>query len=74
MSDRIDERTFPERMHLLTPRGLGRALDTIAAKQHTTRSEVIRRTLLREVESNGVQLAVAERVFRHEAHFRRRRA
>jgi len=55
--DRTDERAFPERLHSRVPEGLGRALDAIAARQHTTKSEVVRRTLLRELEANGLQLA-----------------
>jgi metal-responsive CopG/Arc/MetJ family transcriptional regulator len=47
---------FPERLNLQAPRGLGRALDEIAAKQHSTRSEVVRRVLLRELEANGLHL------------------
>jgi predicted transcriptional regulator len=48
---------FPERLSLQAPRGLGRALDELAGRQHSTRSEVVRRTLLREVEAAGLKLA-----------------
>jgi predicted transcriptional regulator len=53
------ETRFPEVLRLVAPRGINAALDELAAKQHTTRSEVVRRALLREVEANGVQLEPA---------------
>jgi hypothetical protein len=53
---------YPEVLRLVAPRGTNAALDALAAKQHTTRSEVVRRVLYREVESNGLQLAQPERV------------
>ena len=56
MQDRADELTFPERLGLRLPRGLGDALAEVAARQHTTRSEVIRQTLIREVEAHGLTL------------------
>jgi predicted transcriptional regulator len=52
---------FPERLYLQAPRGLNRALDELAWKQRTTRAEVVRRALMREVESNGVPLDEPER-------------
>jgi hypothetical protein len=54
--------SFPERLEVLGPRGLVRALAVLADRQHTTRSEVVRRALLREIEVNGVQLATARQV------------
>jgi metal-responsive CopG/Arc/MetJ family transcriptional regulator len=54
--------TFPERLFLQGPRGLNRALDELAARQRTTRSELVRRALMREVENAGVSLPEPERV------------
>jgi hypothetical protein len=52
---------FPERLYLQALRGLNRALDTLASRQRTTRAEVVRRALMREVESNGVPIGEPER-------------
>ena len=52
---------FPGRLLVQTPVGLNQALDELAAKQHTTRSEVVRRALMREVEVNGVSFGEPER-------------
>jgi hypothetical protein len=38
------------------PSGLNRALDELAARQRTTRSELVRRVLIREAEAAGVKL------------------
>jgi hypothetical protein len=47
---------YPEVLRLVAPLGTNAALDALAAKQHTSRSEVVRRVLWREVERNGLQL------------------
>ena len=59
--EKSTDRPFPERFNMKMPAGLGRALGELATRQHTTRSEFVRRALIREVESNGVQLAEPER-------------
>ena len=47
---------FPEVVHVQAPSGLNRALDELAARQRTTRSELVRRVLIREAEAAGVKL------------------
>ncbi|MGC1180553.1 MAG: ribbon-helix-helix protein, CopG family [Methyloceanibacter sp.] len=59
MTEKSNGRVFPERFNLKVPQGFSRALAELADKQHTTRSEVVRQALLREVEANGLQLAPA---------------
>ena len=49
------ESIFPERLYLRVPEGLGRALDRAARQNHTTRSELVRQTLFRELSSRGVE-------------------
>ena len=56
---------FPEILHVQAPRGLNQALDRLANQQHMTRSELIRRALLREVAAAGVSLGGSERVVSH---------
>jgi hypothetical protein len=60
MREKSTDRPFPERFNMKMPAGLGPALGELATRQHTTRSELVRRALMREVESNGVQLAEPE--------------
>ena len=52
-----DDRVFPERLHLVAPRGISAALDELASRQHRTKSEIVRQVILRELEANGLQLA-----------------
>ena len=47
---------FPERLYLEGPRGLNRALDELDSKQRTTRSELIRCSLMRQILDAGVLL------------------
>jgi hypothetical protein len=47
---------FPDRLNLKLPVGLAHALGELAARQRTTMSDVLRQTLIREVESAGVSL------------------
>jgi predicted transcriptional regulator len=47
---------FREIVHVQAPRGMNHALDQLANQRHMTRSEFIRRTLLREVEASGTSL------------------
>jgi hypothetical protein len=51
---------FPDRFNLKLPAGLAHALGELAARQRTTMSEVVRQTLIREVESAGVSLGEPE--------------
>jgi hypothetical protein len=55
---------YPERLFLQTPAGFSRALNEVAARRHQTRSELIRRALLKEIERAGVSLK-SEQVARH---------
>jgi hypothetical protein len=46
---------LPEILRVLLPAGTNRVLDTLAAKEHTTRAEWVRRNLvLPTVKANGV--------------------
>jgi hypothetical protein len=63
--DRNNSGRFPEVVYVQAPAGLNRALDQVAAKQHTTRSELVRRTLMREVATAGVALDEPSRVASH---------
>jgi hypothetical protein len=56
---------FPERLYLQAPQGLSSALDKLAARQRTSRSELVRRALMREVEANGLSLGEPEQVVSH---------
>jgi len=56
---------FPEILHVQAPRGLNQALDRLASQQHMTRSELVRRALLREVTDAGVSLGGSEQVVSH---------
>jgi hypothetical protein len=56
---------FPEIVHVQTPLGMNRALDQLATQLHMTKSELIRRTLLREVSTAGVPLGESEKVAAH---------
>ena len=51
--------------HAQVQRGQNQALDRLATQQHTTASELIRRTLLLEVTSYGVLLGESEQVASH---------
>jgi hypothetical protein len=53
---------FPEIVHIQTPLGMNRALDRLATQRHMTKSELIRRTLLREVVTAGLPLGQSEKV------------
>jgi hypothetical protein len=55
------ETIFPVNLKIAVPEGLPQALTALAARQHTKRSDFIRRVLLREVEAAGVQLVEPER-------------
>jgi Ribbon-helix-helix protein, copG family len=57
--------TFPGRLLVQTPIGLNKALDELAARQRTTRSELVRRALMREVADAGVQIGEPEKVANH---------
>jgi predicted transcriptional regulator len=57
MADCRRETRYPEVIRFIAPAGISRALDELAGRQHTTRSEVVRRVLVREVEAAGLQLA-----------------
>ena len=59
--DSYNQGRFPEIVHVQAPRGLNRALEQLATQRHMTRSEFVRRTLLREVESAGVPLSESGR-------------
>jgi len=48
-----------------TPVGLNQALNELAAGQRTTRSEIVRRALMREVADAGVQIGEPEKVANH---------
>jgi hypothetical protein len=56
---------FSEIVHVRGPNGLNQTLEQPATQQHATRSELIRRTLLREVISAGVPLGESEQVAAH---------
>jgi hypothetical protein len=56
---------FPEIVHVQAPRGLNPALDRFANQQHMTRSELVRRALLREVTDAGVSLGESEQFASH---------
>ncbi len=56
---------FPEILHVQAPRGLNQALDRLANQQHMTRSELVRRALLREVTDAGVSLGEPEGIVSH---------
>jgi hypothetical protein len=47
---------FPEIVHVQAPRGMNEALEQLATQRHMTRSEFVRRILLREVEASGASL------------------
>jgi predicted transcriptional regulator len=47
---------YPEIVHVQAPRGMNRALDRLADQQHTTKSALVRQTLLREINTAGVPL------------------
>jgi hypothetical protein len=57
--------TGTEIVHAQAQRGQSQALDWLATQQHTTASELIRRTLLLEVISAGVPLGESEQVASH---------
>jgi hypothetical protein len=50
---------FPELLQVAVPRGTLRALDRLATRVHSTRSEVARQPIMRQLEAAGVKL-VAE--------------
>jgi hypothetical protein len=52
---------FPEIVHVQTPRGVNQALERLADRQHMTKSELVRRALLREVAAAGMPLSEPER-------------
>jgi predicted transcriptional regulator len=58
--DSYNQGRFPEIVHVQAPRGLNQALDHLATQQHMTRSELVRRALLREVTAAGVSLREPE--------------
>jgi hypothetical protein len=47
---------FPETVRLVAPAGMSAALDELAGRQHTTRSELVRQTLLVALTTAGVSL------------------
>jgi hypothetical protein len=47
---------FPEDLRVKAPRGSRDAIAAAAQRQHTTRSEWIRQSLLRALEADGVKL------------------
>lgn len=59
MSERERPSRFQEILHQRVPAGFNAALQELAAQQHTTRSEVVRQALLREVRNAGLELDVA---------------
>ena len=58
--DSYNQGRFPEILHLQTPRGTNRALHQLASKRHQTKSECVRRVLLREFADAGVPLGEFE--------------
>lgn len=51
------ETRYPEVLRLKGPKGMSWALDAVAARELTSRSELVRRWLRQELESRGLQLA-----------------
>jgi hypothetical protein len=47
---------FPEIIHIQTPSGMNRAFNQLASQRHQTKSECVRRALLRELADAGVVL------------------
>jgi hypothetical protein len=61
----MDSCNGTEIVHAQAQMGQNQALDWRATQQHTTAAELIRRTLLREVNSAGVPLGESEQVASH---------
>ena len=47
---------FPERVQIRSPRGLPRAIELAARRQHTVPAEYCRRAILDALEADGVKL------------------
>jgi hypothetical protein len=59
-----DGRLFTDRFHMKLPAGLGRALGELASIQCTTRSEIVRRAMLRAVTEAGLSVRDREEAAR----------
>jgi hypothetical protein len=54
MADGTRRTRYPETLRLHAPKGINAALDVLAGRQQTTRSEVVRQVLMRECEVQGL--------------------
>jgi hypothetical protein len=62
MRERQADRSFPERFNMKMPAGMRRALGEVAARRHTTPSELVRQALLTEIAAAGVKLSEPEKI------------
>ena len=51
-----DDRAFPEKIQLQSPRGFSRALDALARERHRTRSQLVRDVLEAELKEAGIAI------------------
>jgi metal-responsive CopG/Arc/MetJ family transcriptional regulator len=51
-----DDGRFPEELRVKAPRGACQAIDLVAERKHTSRSEYVRQAVLTRLEADGVRL------------------